>query len=387
VRKSAADFGCHTLAATECVHADGYAVNWTAGNARAAVGTTKANRTCAALDATNCRDTTGIKKAFTASVKTGRKSATDGACADVAAGQCKNAGIITKSILFGRKAAADYDCAAIDATKCSKDEVTTAMTGTMSWTSATDSKCNATGLTATHKLCPTGVSSGKTTNADADCFVKTTGCKAATGSATLGYLRLWKDANTSTWKGAADAACTALTAGNCRDSATGLAAAMGTTKTWTSATDGTCKALASGSCRCKAGTANANAAVVGTATTAPDCDNKNFECDNAKALAASHCRKAKGTTYAYKGASDFTCVALKSTQCTCADGTAGTGARKTATPAVTTCATACPVPAAPSTAAAGEGEAGEGEGEHVHAATKKASGAIVALFFMLLSMF
>lgn len=102
-------------------------------NARA----TATDWTCTALTATTCRDTSAkdIPKTFAATDKTGRAALT-GACAEATATQCKASGILVPQGFSygGQKTATDYDCKAVDSTNCIKAGVTTAMTGTISFT-------------------------------------------------------------------------------------------------------------------------------------------------------------------------------------------------------------------------------------------------------------
>jgi hypothetical protein len=79
--------------------------------------------------------------------------------------------------------------------------------GAKSQTSATDPTCKADGANAsTNKLCPHGLGSGKSTNADADCYDKTKECKAATTN----YKAAFSATNLSHWKADAEADCVAF---------------------------------------------------------------------------------------------------------------------------------------------------------------------------------
>jgi len=237
-----------------------------AGNAR---NSTTAFQ-CKALTATTCRDTVAngsVTKTFAATALTGRKSSLDGTCADVAAKECKSSGVNTLSIYKGRKTSTDRDCAAdiTDRTAKCKDattHVSTAISGTVSWTSATDSTCLADGRSATaaNKLCATGLDSKKTGAVAAiDCYDKTKVCQGAVGapSTMAGTVKVWTTGTDATCKNAA--------ADKCRDPLTGLDAAMAATdaKSWKSATDAECTTLATGSCRCAT-----KAAATGTTKTA-----------------------------------------------------------------------------------------------------------------------
>lgn len=137
--------------------------------------------------------------------------------------------------------------------------------------------------------------------------------------------------------------------------------------------------------------------VTGTKTSA-----SSYACDeateksacSAKDLPDHHCVIAMGSVYGWKAKADTECVKATSAQCRCTNAgfekTLSTGTRAERS---LDCAADCAAAASSSssTAAAGEGEgAAAGEGEGADAAGKAgegSSGAIVALFLMILSMF
>merc|ERR1712167_452674 len=123
----------------------------------------------------------------------------------------------------------------------------------------------------------------------------------------------------------------------------------------------------------------------GKADAAGACKIDLTSCGTLITLPAGSCAQAMSSSYGWKSATDFSCATMLSTQCRCADGTVGTGARATG---LSTCA-ACPAASTTGAAGAGEsGEAGEGEGEAGAAGEDaKASGAFVALALMIINLF
>lgn len=259
VMTSPTDNLCKALSeATECLDATFHAVPWGGGFAKNA---TANNYLCLALTATTCRNTAAahVPKTVAAGVQEGRKSATDGQCANVAAKECKDSGVNTLDNYKARTDGSNYACATIGpATHCKNatdyklDATGTA--NTQSWTSATDSTCKANGKTAqANTLCPSGLDSGKTSGmADSDCYTVTQ-CKSAAPTAGLpvsmvGTNKRWTTASSN-------ATCGTIDNANCRTAATGVQEAMGATvaKSWKSATDAECLTLPAGSCRCTTG--------------------------------------------------------------------------------------------------------------------------------------
>merc|ERR1712093_907987 len=106
-------------------------------------------------------------------------------------------------------------------------------------------------------------------------------------------------------------------------------------------------------------------------------------CFTTMTLASGSCRQAIAG-FAYKSATDPECVALKSTECRCADFTASTGSRGSG---VETCASEC---TAAGTASGAAGAGGDGEGADAAAGGAGKGGEsfsfIYGLFFTIIAM-